>query len=624
METMNRTLLTFLLNALWQAPLAWAVAALACRLMRNGPARHRHAVWVAALFAAFLLPALSTRAPERAAVQTVPANSIEASPLASADSPGAKAGTQADTQGQTGSRTQVSSISFTHDWAMLLLGAYGMWIVYRAGRLLRALYRTWEIRRDATPGTLANLLGRCETAFSTRGIALLRSEDIAGPVALHRAIVLPDAMFAESREDVLATAVGHEMAHIARHDFMLKLLYELLYVPLCFHPAAIFIHREIENSREMACDELVTRHLLEPTVYARSIMTIAGALSPLDRAEYALGVFDGDILEERIRSLMERRGGDLRRARIALAGALSAFAVCVVFASGLAVSGYAQTAVQSEMLAAADAFNHGNFKGAAEHFESAVKLDPANVKAKLFLANALVRQSLAEGQYMPVSDDKPLLINAQKEYRQVLESDPRNTTAMFGVISLNGPARAGESRDMILHLLAIDPSNKEAYYAYYTLGTLDWMIAYDATRSALEALGASPAVQQIPDAAMRTHLREHLAIYIDEGLRVLQIALAKEPDSDSAMAYINLMLRIKGLIAETAHESAAYTGEADKWVSKALDARRLKANRPKPADAIDANGEPGVVVPAPPPPPPPPPGTAPRPRNPKEGGGGNH
>ena len=66
METISRSLLTFLLNSLWQIPLAAAVAALACRLMRNGPAFHRHAVWVAALAAAVLLPLASvrTRAPK--------------------------------------------------------------------------------------------------------------------------------------------------------------------------------------------------------------------------------------------------------------------------------------------------------------------------------------------------------------------------------------------------------------------------------------------------------------------------------------------------------------------------------------------------------------------------------
>lgn len=56
METISRNLLTFMLNALWQVPLAAAVAALGGWMMRRGPAWHRHALWVAALFAAFLLP----------------------------------------------------------------------------------------------------------------------------------------------------------------------------------------------------------------------------------------------------------------------------------------------------------------------------------------------------------------------------------------------------------------------------------------------------------------------------------------------------------------------------------------------------------------------------------------
>ncbi len=84
METISRTLLTFLLNALWQVPVAWAVAAVACRLMPNGPARHRHAVWVAALFAAFLLPALSVRTPQRATIQLPSPNLTETAAPAAA------------------------------------------------------------------------------------------------------------------------------------------------------------------------------------------------------------------------------------------------------------------------------------------------------------------------------------------------------------------------------------------------------------------------------------------------------------------------------------------------------------------------------------------------------------
>jgi hypothetical protein len=67
METISRCLLTFLLNSIWQIPLAAAVAAGGCRLMRNGPASHRHAVWVAALLSAILLPVASVRTGEQAA-----------------------------------------------------------------------------------------------------------------------------------------------------------------------------------------------------------------------------------------------------------------------------------------------------------------------------------------------------------------------------------------------------------------------------------------------------------------------------------------------------------------------------------------------------------------------------
>ena len=63
METISRTLLTFMLNALWQVPLAAAVAALGGWIMRRGPAWHRHALWVAALFAALLLPLGGIRVP---------------------------------------------------------------------------------------------------------------------------------------------------------------------------------------------------------------------------------------------------------------------------------------------------------------------------------------------------------------------------------------------------------------------------------------------------------------------------------------------------------------------------------------------------------------------------------
>src|SRR5437763_16853679 len=129
------------------------------------------------------------------------------------------------------------------------------------------------------------------------GVELLFSPRISGPVTAGNSVILPESLLAESSADVLTTAIGHEMAHIARHDFACKLLYELLRLPVRFHPAAWLIHRNIERTREMACDELVTRRLMDAGAYARAMMSIAAGMTALPLPGYTLGVFDGGILE---------------------------------------------------------------------------------------------------------------------------------------------------------------------------------------------------------------------------------------------------------------------------------------------------------------------------------------
>jgi beta-lactamase regulating signal transducer with metallopeptidase domain len=59
---------------------------------------------------------------------------------------------------------------------------------------------------------------------------------------------------------------------ISRYDFLANLLYELLFVFIAFHPAAWYMRRELQRTREMACDEAVTTLLLKPQAYARAIV----------------------------------------------------------------------------------------------------------------------------------------------------------------------------------------------------------------------------------------------------------------------------------------------------------------------------------------------------------------
>jgi beta-lactamase regulating signal transducer with metallopeptidase domain len=332
METISGWLLTFLINSVWQIPVVAAVAALACRAMRNGPAAHRNIIWAGALLLALVLPLAGIRplAPEPAPVaMNAPAVSYAApAPLAPAP--------PAETRG----------LSFTPNIATLLLGAYAAFLLIRCVRLARAWLRTARIRRSSTaacaPPLVEGVLARCAQAFGLDGVELLVSPDISSPLTAGL-IILPGSMFQESSEDVLTTAIGHEMAHIARHDFAMNLLCELLYLPLSFHPAAWIIRRRIERTREMACDEAVTRLLVSRQAYAHSLVSIAAAASALPRPSYMLGVFDGDVLEERVRRLVERPAANWKRARLALAAGLSALVLSAATASHFAMAAQTQS-----------------------------------------------------------------------------------------------------------------------------------------------------------------------------------------------------------------------------------------------------------------------------------------
>src|SRR5215471_18256336 len=423
METVSRILLTFLLNAVWQVPMVCAIAALACRVMSKGPAGHRHAVWVAALAAAILLPVASIRTadqsptPQYSVALVAPDAPVKSAPALPARAPVALPPAPART------------ISFAETTVSVLIGCYLLVLLYRIARLGRASLRTARIRGAAHAAPIPQLMrrvwSRCEQAFGVKGAELLFSAQIPGPVTAGRAIILPESLLAEMSEDVISTAIGHEMAHIARHDFVSNFLYELLHLPIGFHPAAWLIRRGLERTREVACDELVTNRLMDPGVYARSIMSIATAMTALPQPGYTLGVFDGDILEERIRRLVERPAANLKRARLLLVTGLSGLAICAVIASSLALTARAQGGAYALMKQAEAAYNRGDLQGATALFETAIQVEPANLKAKLLLANVLLQQ------YIPGTDaSNPLVARARQQLLDVLAHDPNNKQAL--------------------------------------------------------------------------------------------------------------------------------------------------------------------------------------------------
>ena len=351
MATLDGLVLTFLANALWQVPAVVLAAALAALLLRRAPARHRHALWLAALALAVVLPAASLlRGGEedrvkRGASDPGPASSFRAER-------GIRAGANAGSW-------NLPAVLPAPPAARALTVLYLLSVIVHAGGLARSWRRSLKLLRQAVPPELSpasvEALARCRAAFGPRAAAapLLAGAAGVGPFTAggrHPVVVLPGPLLVSSSPAELQSVLGHEFAHVARRDYALNLLGEALLLPVAFHPAVRFLRRRIAAAREVACDELAVERLVAPRDYARALLGLASTLAGLPRPAHTLGVFDADILEERMRRLSARLPLLPRR----LAHAALAAALLVLAAAGWGASALALGVEPAATTAAAD------------------------------------------------------------------------------------------------------------------------------------------------------------------------------------------------------------------------------------------------------------------------------
>jgi beta-lactamase regulating signal transducer with metallopeptidase domain len=130
--------------------------------------------------------------------------------------------------------------------------------------------------------------------------------------------VLPEWFSSQASKDEISSILSHELAHIRRHDFLLNLVYELLILPISFHPAAALIKARIDQTRELACDEIAAESMSTRTQYARSLLSIAQSIAANPRPSmlgYAMGLFDTNILEDRIMNVLAKAMESVRQGR---------------------------------------------------------------------------------------------------------------------------------------------------------------------------------------------------------------------------------------------------------------------------------------------------------------------
>ncbi|MGA9355612.1 MAG: M56 family metallopeptidase [Terriglobales bacterium] len=342
MNPINEIVVTYVTNALWMTCVVAAVTALLSRALRRGPSSHPHALWVAALLLAVLLPFASLRG-SRNNDQPSSASVAAASGVQPAETGFSRASSWALWRQM---RHGGHPVEFGPLWVGFVALLYVGFIFYRAVRL----YRGWLSLRamlhkssaPQIPPAMRTVVEQCHSLLGMKPVPILLSLEGKGPATLgihNPVLVLPEWFFSQASEDELSSVLGHELAHIRRYDFLLNLVYELLILPISFHPAAALIKARIDQTRELACDEIAAECLSTRTQYARSLLSIAQSMAANQRpatAGYALGLFDTNTLEDRIMNVLAK-ANRLRRTW-ARASALGASGLLI--ATCLAVSAF--------------------------------------------------------------------------------------------------------------------------------------------------------------------------------------------------------------------------------------------------------------------------------------------
>jgi tetratricopeptide (TPR) repeat protein len=257
--------------------------------------------------------------------------------------------------------------------------------------------------------------------------------------------------------------------------------------------------------------------------------------------------------------------------------------ICARLATVTAVAGALLMTAGCTKLKARDQLNKGvqsykaaNYEAAIEHFKNAVNLDNDLKVAKLYLATAYAQQ------YVPGVDAPDNVRNANQaieQYKAVIANDPKSINSLKGIAFLNMQMKNFEqAREYYKKAIDADPNDPEVYYS---VGVIDWSQSYKdaADIKGKEGLKVDDELKGKGSQKICDALKAKDGPSVEEGMKMLQIAIDKRQDYDDAMAYMNLIYRRKAndMSCEDAQARADFKKTADDWSDKAMAARKKKA-----------------------------------------------
>ena len=337
-------LTSYVVNAMWQLPLMFAAGWCLSRWLKPTGPELQHRVWIAVLILATLTPA-TPNFQTYLAQQTASVNGNGPSPAVSTS--------LADRDLRLISSDMVLTPTLIYFISWLYIAS----LLFFSIRLCGQIRCTSTLVGHAGPASIETkyvaMWNVTKERFSIRTAALLRSDDVSGPVTAglrHPVVLLPAAFFDQHSQTEFLAAIGHECAHIRRNDYRKNLFYEVIAVVTAFHPVTWFIKSQIAQTREMVCDRMAAEQFSDRRGYGQCLLQLASKMPTVSSAAFhTIGMFDRDILERRIMTLMTSSPRVTRFRRYLLGGtAVVLLSICAGVAGSFTQPVGAQTPRQPE------------------------------------------------------------------------------------------------------------------------------------------------------------------------------------------------------------------------------------------------------------------------------------
>ncbi len=296
--------LKFLLACSIKSTVLLALAWLTAIFLRSRSAALRHRVWASAIIASLALPVFMFLLP---AWQAAP---LRGTPALSS-MPMTETKTSLDSLPAMIINARLDSPLFGK-LAGIVVVVWMLGFIAVALRLARGLARIAGASNRANPETRESWL-RC-VAELCRSLRIARPVQVlqcGNPLAMPitwgflRPRVLTPGNAGSWSESRIRIVLSHELAHIARHDWILQIAAQLACSVYWFNPLMWIAARILREESERACDDAVLNSGIQPAEYAGEILDLARTLeNPFRGWSAALAFARTTHLERRFMAML--------------------------------------------------------------------------------------------------------------------------------------------------------------------------------------------------------------------------------------------------------------------------------------------------------------------------------